>query len=68
MFFEKIKRPNQVKPQTRTFFHYNNNQTFTLFHSFARSLMLKLGDEGKYNEMVVDFSQLIISKIIAFNE
>ena len=24
--------------------------------------MLKLGDEGKYNEMVVDFSQLIISQ------
>jgi len=29
---------------------------------------IKLGDEGKYREMVVDFVQLIISKIIAFNE
>ena len=37
MFFEKIKRPNQVKPQTRTFFRYNNNQTFTLFQFRKKS-------------------------------
>jgi len=42
LFFEKIKRTNQVKPQTRTFFRYNNNQTFTLFHSFVRSLLYRL--------------------------